>query len=69
MLQSRLCDYSGAYILLKGTIAVPNTTAEEADPNNRNKKVIFKSYALFTDCSSEINNSEEDHAKNTNANV
>ena len=33
MLKSRLCDYSAAYILLKGTIAANNT-----DANNTNKK-------------------------------
>ena len=38
MLRLSLCDYSGAYILFKGTIAVPNTAAEGADPNNRKKK-------------------------------
>ena len=32
-------------------------------PNNRNKKVIFKNGASFTDCISEINNKEIDHAK------
>ena len=40
MLRSSLCDYSDAYILAKGNIAVNNTGTAEA-PNNRNKKVIF----------------------------
>ena len=35
------CDYSDAYILVKGTIAVQNTGTAPA-PNNRNKKVIFR---------------------------
>ena len=42
MLKSSLCDYSDAYILLKGTIIINNTAAPEADANNTNKKVIFR---------------------------
>ena len=40
-----------------------NTAAEDADVNNTNKKVIFKNCAPFTDCISEINNTEVDNAK------
>ena len=47
MLKSSLCDYSGAYILDKGTISVNNTAAKDAAPNNTNKKVIFKNCAPF----------------------
>ena len=43
MLRSSLCDYSDAYILFKGNIAVNNTAGAGAAPNNTNKKVIFKS--------------------------
>ena len=42
MLKSSLCDYSDAYILVKGTISVTNTAAAGAGANNINKKVIFK---------------------------
>ena len=38
MLKSNLCDYSDAYILVKGTIAVNNTAAADAHANNTNKK-------------------------------
>ena len=62
MLKSNLYDYSDAYILVKGTITVNNTGAVAA-PNNRNKKVIFKDCAPFTNCISEINNTQVDHAK------
>ena len=49
MLKSTLCDYSDAYILVKGTITVNNTAAADADANNANKKVIYKncSYSLI----------------------
>ena len=60
-----LCDYSHAYMLLKGTITVNNTVAAGADANNANKKVIFINCALFTDYESKINNVEIDNAKDT----
>ena len=62
MLKSSLCDYSDACILVKGTITV-NNTAANADANNTNKKVIFKNCATFTNCISEINNTQVDNAK------
>ena len=63
MLKSSLCDYSDAYILVKGTISVNNTAAQGANANNTNKKVIFKNCAPFTNCISEINNTQIDNAK------
>ena len=38
MLKSSICDYSDAYILVKGTITVNNTAAADADANNTKKK-------------------------------
>ena len=63
MLKSSLFDYSHAYILVKQTITVNNTAAADADANNTNEKVIFKNYAPFTNCISEINNTQVDNAK------
>ena len=63
MLKSSLCDYSHAYILVKGTISVNNTAAQGAAANNTNKKVIFKNCAPFTNCISEINNTQIGNAK------
>ena len=63
MLKSSLCDYSDAYILVKGTITINNTAAQGAGANNINKKVIFKNWAPFTNCISEINNTQIDNAK------
>ena len=63
MLKSSLCDYSDAYILVKGTISVNNTATAGAAVNNTNKKVIFKNCAPFTNCISEINNTQIDNAK------
>ena len=48
--------------LFKETITVPNTGTAAA-PNNRNKKVILKNCVSFTDCISDSNNKEIDHAK------
>ena len=47
MLRTSLCDYSDAYILIKGTITVANIAAADAHANNTNKKVIFKNWAPF----------------------
>ena len=58
MLRSSLCDYSDAYILVKGNITVNNTAADGAAANNTNKKVIFKNCAPFTNCISKINNTQ-----------
>ena len=63
MLKSSLCDYSDAYIFVKGTNAVNNTDAEDADANNTNKKVVFNNCAPFTNCVTEINNVQVDNAK------
>ena len=56
MSKSSLCDYSDAYISFKGTMTVANTGT--AAPNSRNKEVVFKNYAPFTYCMSEINNTQ-----------
>ena len=58
--RSNLCDCSDAYILVMGTITVSNAAAVDAAVNNTNKKVIFKNYAPFTDCITEINDTQID---------
>ena len=63
MLRSSLCDYSDAYILVKGNITVNNTAADGAAANNDDKKVIFKNCAPSTNCISKINNTDIDNAK------
>ena len=55
MLKSSLCDYSDVYILVKETITI-NDTGRAAAPNNRDKNVIFKNCAPFTNCITKINN-------------
>ena len=54
MLMLGLCDYSDAYILVKGTKSMAAQAGD--NPNNANIKVVFKNRAPFTDCISEINN-------------
>ena len=53
----------GHISFVKGTITVNNTAAADANRNNTNKKVIFKICSLFTNCISEINNTQVDNAK------
>ena len=50
-------------MLVKGTITVPNTTVVTAATNNDKEKVIFKNCAPFTDCISELDNTQVDYAK------
>ena len=63
MLRSSLCDYSDASILVKGNITVNNTATDGAAANNKNKKVIFKNCAPFTNCIRKINNTQIDNAE------
>ena len=63
MLRSNLCDYSDAYILVKRTMKIPNTAAAGAAVNDSNKKVTFKNFAQFTDCITEISNTQVDDAQ------
>ena len=65
MIKSNLCDYSDRYILVKGTISVPNTAAQGAVANNTNKKVIFKNCAQIPGCMFKINNIQVDDAQDT----
>ena len=58
MLRSSLCEYSDAYILVKGTIAAGEQTV--TTPNNVNKNVIFKNCATFVNCISRINKVQVD---------
>ena len=64
MLKSSLCNYSDTYILVKGTIIVTRAWADAAArrANDRNKGVIFKHCARFTNCISEISNTQKDNA-------
>ena len=65
MLKSNLCDYSDAYILVKGKIKITrqgnDAAARQAD--ERNKGVIFKSSTPFTKCISIINGTDIDNAQ------
>ena len=65
MLKSRLCDYSDAYILDKGRIAITGTTADAAarQEHERNRGVIFENCAPSTKCISQINNTQLDDTK------
>ena len=62
MLNSSLCDYSDAYILVKETITIAPVPPTAVNPNNNNKEVVFKNYVPFTDCIIEVNNTQIDNA-------
>ena len=65
MLKSSSCDYSDAYILVKGkiTIAGPGDNAAARQADERDKGVVFKNCAPFINCISKINNTQIDNAK------
>ena len=65
MLKSSLCDYRDAYIIVSGTITVVETRADAASiaPDRINKQATFKNCASFTDCITEINNTQVDSTK------
>ena len=65
MLISSLCDYSDAYILVKGKIIITgagdDVEARKADESG--KGLAFKNCAPFTNCISETNNTQTFNAK------
>ena len=62
MLKSDLCNFSDAYIVVKGNIIVINP-----DNAKRNKAVAFKNNALFINCISKINGLQIDNAEDLGA--
>ena len=64
MLRSILFNCGNAYILVNGIITITGEGADD-DANQvdeGDKEVILKNYAPFTDCISEINNTQVDNA-------
>ena len=65
ILKPSLCDYSNAYILVKGAIAITGagTDAAARQADEKDKGVIFKNCAPFINCKTETNNTEVDKTK------
>ena len=59
MLGSDLCDFSYAYIVVKGTI----TATGESNSSRKNRPLAFKNNAPSTSCISKINNTLIDNAE------
>ena len=59
MLRSDLCDYSDAYIVVKGDI----TLEGDNDANKRNTNLAFKNNAPLIKCISKINSVKIDNAE------
>ena len=62
MLRSDLFDFSDAYIVAKGVLAVTNL-----DDGKRNKVVAFKNNAPFINCISNVNGVKIDNAEDLDA--
>ena len=58
MLRSDLCDFSDAYIVVKGNITIANP-----DNAKKNKAIAFKNNAPFINCISKINGIKIDNAE------
>ena len=58
-LRSNFCDYSNAYIFVKGKIGVRGNIANDRE----NKKLPFKNNAPFRSCISKINNAFIDNSE------
>ena len=59
MLRSDLCEYSDAYIVVKGIISATGTNAN----NRRNKRLTFKNNVSFRSCILKINNTFTDNSE------
>ena len=59
MLRSDLCDFSDAYIVVKGTI----TVAGGGNSSRKNRPLAFKNNAPFIGCILKINNTLIDNAE------
>ena len=65
MLKSSLCDYSDAYIIVKGKITIIGEGADAAarEADERGKGSAFKNCAPFTACKTNINNVQIDYCQ------
>ena len=59
MMRPDLCDFSDAYIVVKGEV----TFTGESNNSRKNRSLAFKSNAWFTNCISKINNVLIDNAE------
>ena len=59
MLRSDLCDFSDAYIVVKGRIAVTGTS----NKSRKNTPLAFKNNKPFISCISKINNTLIDNTE------
>ena len=64
MLRSDLCDFSDAYIVVKGAITLTKTDGR-GFIDIRNRFLAFKNNAPFTNCISKINNVLIDNAEDS----
>ena len=64
MLRSELCDFSDAYIVVKGTITIERPdNAKKKKTTKKNKRIAFKNNASFINCISKINGVKTDNTE------
>ena len=64
MLQAGLCDYSYAYILIKGIITVVSTGANNFQLNQEDIQAAFKNWTPFINRILGFHKTQVDEAKN-----
>ena len=70
LLESSLCDYPGAYILLTGNITVTRTIAVAAGGDPQRKQVLTEAtQVVFKNCRTEVNDTFVDYADFINITV
>ena len=69
MLKSSLYNYSYAYIIIKENVSIAPVPPSAVNQNSNNREVVFKNCAPFTDCISEINNTQTDNTKDVYCNT
>ena len=69
LIRSNLFSYSDVYIIVSETVTITGAAADDVAKrtDERDKGIMFKNCATFTDCICEINNTQIDNAKDINA--
>ena len=69
LIRSNLFSYSDVYIIVSETVTITGAAADDVAKrtDERDKGIMFKNCATFTDCICEINNTQIDNAKDIDA--
>ena len=63
MLKPILCDYNDPCILVSGTTTIKGGPEDATEADKERKEEIFKNCTPIIECTTELNNTQIDHAK------